>query len=170
MPVSEELRAYINTYAARVELSSTGVDRITRLLNDLDDLGAEPCERLLVSDAGPPNQSRSFQSLIILTRHFLYEFKNFLGNFDWDIVELSGLIYARVTTNDFNLEQATSTSSMTIHLRFSGGITQAWTGVGFNCDYGLAVLRERLLPDIARRAEDRQTGAAIGEPAVATHQ
>lgn len=140
-------------YVETIELSGLAVERATLVIEATKDLIEGDVTHLLVSDPSPPGAGHAFDSLIVFTDGFVYEYKNFLSVIDWDVTQLDGLVYATFTASHFDLKKAVAESVMTFSASFRATtIRMNWQGRGNNCNYGIQVVREVLAPYVHKGA------------------
>ena len=107
-------------------------------------------------EAKQPGDARTFDNLILFTSRYLYEYKSFLSErLDWDATRLADICYCSLSASNYDLRVASATSIIRFQTFFAptpvADFSLTFQGTGKNCDYGLKVFKDVMLPHLRRR-------------------
>lgn len=143
-------------YLGLLPLTKTIKSRINSCLTLNSKIIPDDILEIFISDIKDKEGARTYTSLWIITDKYCMECKNFLSQYDFDVINYkNNLRYCSIKFKDFDLETATESSSLTVSCAFTDQGGANYMATGTNCLKAYDIYKNYFVKNIKTPPQDQ---------------
>ncbi|MGB9978851.1 hypothetical protein [Methanobacterium sp.] len=122
-------------YLLDIGITKTYGKKVEEIYNFYKNVCLEPIEDVFITDYITEDQLREYESLWFFSKNYAMEAKRFIKEYDLDMSPISKVTRWEIKKKDYDFENATEKSRMSLHFSSDIGITFNFKASKENCDY-----------------------------------